>query len=72
MSVKFQMFTKKELENRKTELETEFNNVRDDLSDFIKSTESVIREKTELMDKLSSEWTEISTEIDKRDGKPNK
>lgn len=61
--------TKKELEDRKNELETEFNLVRDELSRFIESTEHVIKEKTELMDKLSSEWTEINNEIDKRNGK---
>lgn len=64
-----QTLTKKELENKKSELETEFNKVRDKLGDFIKSTESVIKEKTEEMDRLSKEWVEINSEIDKRDGK---
>lgn len=61
--------TKKELETKKTELETQFNRVRDELSEFIMSTESVIKEKTELMDKLSTEWAEITKEIEKRNGK---
>lgn len=64
-----QTLTKKELESKKSELETEFNKVRDELGDFIKSTETVIKEKTEEMDRLSKEWTEINSEIDKRDGK---
>ena len=61
--------TKKELETKKTELETQFNRVRDELSEFIMSTESVIKEKTEIMDKLSTEWAEITKEIEKRNGK---
>ena len=61
--------TKKELETKKTELETQFNRVRDELSEFIMSTESIIKEKTELMDKLSAEWAEITKEIEKRNGK---
>lgn len=64
-----QTLTKKELEKKKSELETNFNNVRDELSAFIESTETVIKEKTEEMDRLSKEWTEINAEIDKRDGK---
>jgi ribosomal protein S8 len=40
-----QTLTKKELESKKSELETEFNKVRDELGDFIKSSESVIDEK---------------------------
>lgn len=72
MSINIQTQTKKELEAKKNELETEFNRVRDELSHFIESTESVIKEKTSLMDKLSTEWTEINAEINKRDGKPVK
>ena len=64
-----QTLTKKELEKKKSELETNFNNVRDELSAFIESTETVIKEKTEEMDRLSKEWNEINAEIDKRDGK---
>ena len=64
-----QTMTKKELETRKNELETQFNKVRDELSEFIQSTESFIKVKTEDMDKISKEWNEINTEIDKRDGR---
>ena len=64
-----QTLTKKELEKKKSELETNFNNARDELSAFIESTETVIKEKTEEMDRLSKEWNEINAEIDKRDGK---
>ena len=61
--------TKKELEARKKELEEQFNKVRDELSEFIQSTESVIKGKTDDMDKISKEWNEINAEIDKRDGR---
>ena len=84
-----QTLTKKELENKKSELETEFNKVRDELGDFIKSSESVIDEKMnwddlsdfikstveaskvsiDEMSRLSKEWAEINSEIDKRNGK---
>lgn len=64
-----QTMTKKELEARKKELEEQFNKVRDELSGFIQSTESVIKEKTEDMDRISKEWNEINAEIDKRDGR---
>lgn len=64
--------TKKELEDRQNELEKQFNTVRDELSDYIKSTESIIKEKTELMGKLSSEYDAIKVEINKRDGKTNR
>jgi predicted nucleic acid-binding Zn-ribbon protein len=84
-----QTLTKKELENKKSELETEFNKVRDELGDFIKSCESVIDEKMnwddlsdfikstveaskvsiDEMSRLSKEWAEINSEIDKRNGK---
>lgn len=64
-----QTMTKKELETRKIELESQFNKVRDELSAFIESTEAVIKEKTVKMDDISKEWNEINSEIDKRDGK---
>jgi hypothetical protein len=84
-----QTLTKKELESKKSELETEFNKVRDELGDFIKSSESVIDEKMnwddlsdfikstveaskvsiDEMSRLSKEWVEINSEIDKRNGK---
>jgi hypothetical protein len=84
-----QTLTKKELESKKSELETEFNKVRDKLGDFIKSSETVIDEKMnwdelsdfikstveaskvsiDEMSRLSKEWVEINSEIDKRNGK---
>lgn len=64
-----QTMTKKELEARKNELETRFNIVRDELGDFIQSTETVIKEKTAKMDEISKAWNEINAEIDKRDGR---
>ncbi len=70
--MEIQTMTKKELEDKQNELEKQFNVIRDELSDYIKSTEAVIKEKTERMGKLSTEYSEIKTELDKRDGKTNR
>lgn len=84
-----QTLTKKELETKKSELEAKFNKARDELGDFIKSTETEIDEKMnwdelndfikstveytkvsiDEMGRLSKEWAEINSEIDKRNGK---
>ena len=60
--------TKNELIQRSKELETDFNNTRDELSNYIESTHAIIEEKTKHMDELSSEYKEIMAEIEKRDG----
>lgn len=69
MNTNINTLTKKELEEKKVELEKLFNQVRDELSAFIESTETTIKEKTSKMDELSSEWLKINNEINKRDGK---
>lgn len=69
MNTNINTLTKKELEEKKTELEKLFNQVRDELSAFIESTETTIKEKTSKMDELSSEWVKINNEINKRDGR---
>jgi len=69
MNTNINTLTKKELEEKKIELEKLFNQVRDELSAFIESTETTIKEKTSKMDELSSEWIKINNEINKRDGK---
>lgn len=61
--------TKSELETRSKEIENQFNNIRDELSEYINSTKTKIEELTKQMDILHSEYVEITNEINKRDGK---
>lgn len=60
--------TNSELTNRKNELETKFNKIRDELAEFIKSTHSTIESKTTEMDKISAEYKQITEELCKRNG----
>lgn len=61
--------TKNELEARNKQIEQDFNKVRDELADYIESTKVKIEEMTKKMDALHNEYLEITTEINKRDGK---
>lgn len=64
--------TKAELEIRKKELESNFNELRDRLAEYIQTSQATINEMTKSMDDMSNEYKEINEELNKRDGNSSK